>query len=292
MSRKVLGKGLSALIPDKPILVAKQETGEALVRDIPVQSILPNPHQPRKEFTIEGMEDLVRSVRNRGVIQPVLVRERDGGFELIAGERRWRAAQKAGIVSIPALIRKVSDQDSLELALIENLQRENLNPMEAAESYERLMKEFHLTQEEVSRKVGKQRSSIANALRLLMLPEELKGYVRQDKLSAGHAKALLSLSRPAQQIALGREILRKGLSVRETEARIRRGFPGKGRGASTKKEPSSDVHVQAVEEELKRGFGAKVRIHDRKGKGKIEISFSSPKERERIIALLRDSVQT
>ncbi len=287
MSRKVLGKGLSALIPDKPIPAMQEVSGQEGVREIPVGSILPNPHQPRKEFTEEGMADLVRSVRSRGVIQPVLVRQRGREFELIAGERRWRAAQRAGIVNIQALVRKVSDQDSLELALIENLQREDLNPMEAAESYEQLMREFHLTQEEVSRKVGKQRSSVANALRLLSLPEELKGYLRRSKLTAGHAKALLSLSSPSQQIALGREIIRKGLSVRETENRIRKAASG-GVGKTLRKK-KSDIHVRAIEEELKRGFGTKVRIHDHRGRGKIEIVYTSPKERERLITLLRET---
>ncbi|NOY52061.1 MAG: ParB/RepB/Spo0J family partition protein [Deltaproteobacteria bacterium] len=286
MSRKVLGKGLSALIPDKPIPVMQQGTEEEGVRELPVASILPNPHQPRKEFTDEGMADLVRSVRNRGVIQPVLVRQRGRDFELIAGERRWRAAQQAGIVRIPALIRKVSEQDSLELALIENLQRENLNPMEAAESYDQLMREFHLTQEEVARKLGKQRSSVANALRFLSLPEELKGYLRRSKLTAGHAKALLSLSSASQQLALGREIIRKGLSVRETEKRVRKDLSGKKEKAPGKK---TDVHVRAMEEALRRGFGTKVRIHDHSGRGKIEITYTSSKERERLITLLRET---
>lgn len=288
MSRKVLGKGLSALIPDKPIPAMPEISGQEGVREIPVGSILPNPHQPRKDFAEEGMADLVRSVRSRGVIQPVLVRQRGREFELIAGERRWRAARQAGIINIPALVRKVSDRESLELALIENLQRENLNPMEAAESYEQLMREFHLTQEEVSLKVGKQRSSVANALRFLSLPEELKGSLRRMKLTAGHAKALLSLSSPSQQIALGREIIRKGLSVRETENRIRKAASG---GVGKAPQKKRDIHVRAIEEELKRGFGTKVRIHDRKGRGKIEIAYTSPKERERLITLLRETAR-
>jgi len=267
----------------------QQGTEEEGVRELPVGSILPNPHQPRKEFAEEGMADLVRSVRSRGVIQPILVRQRGRDFELIAGERRWRAAQRAGIDRIPALIRKVSDQDSLELALIENLQRENLNPMEASESYDQLMREFHLTQEEVSRKVGKQRSSVANALRLLALPEELKGYLREAKLTAGHAKALLALSSAPQQLALGREIIRKGLSVRETEQRIRKEASGKGGKAPKQK---TDIHVRAMEEELRRGFGTKVRIHDRRGRGRIEIAYTSPKERERLITLLRETTRS
>ncbi len=286
MSRKVLGKGLSALIPDRPIPILQPGMEEEGVRELPVGSILPNPHQPRKEFAEEGMADLIRSVRSRGVIQPILVRQRGRDFELIAGERRWRAAQRAGIARIPALIRKVSDQDSLELALIENLQRENLNPMDAAESYDQLMQEFHLTQEEVSRKVGKQRSSVANALRLLALPEEIKGYLRQSKLTAGHAKALLSLGSSSQQLALGREIIRKGLSVRETEKRIRKETSAK-EGKTPKKR--TDVHIRAMEDELRRGLGTKVRIRDRNGQGTIEIPYPSPKERERLITLLRET---
>jgi ParB family chromosome partitioning protein len=287
MSRKALGKGLSALIPDKPLPVPALPAGNDGVREVPVQNVYPNPHQPRKDFAAHGMEDLVRSVKKRGVIQPVLVRESKGGFQLIAGERRWRAARQAGMVKIPVIVRKVSDQDSLELALIENLQRENLNPMEAAEAYERLLREFNLTQDEVARQVGKQRSSVANALRLLALPVEVQDYVRQGKLSAGHAKAILSLSRKPEQTAAAREILRRGLSVREAEALVRK--TAAGAKAAQRVSPVKDIHLAAVENELKRHLGTQVRIHDKKDKGKIEIEYYSKKERERLIVMLRGS---
>ncbi len=288
MSRKALGKGLSALIPDKPLPVPAAAAGSDGIREVPVQSVHPNPHQPRKNFAPDGMEELVRSVKQRGVIQPVLVRESQGGFQLIAGERRWRAARQAGMVKIPVIVRKVSDQDSLSLALIENLQRENLNPMEEAEAYERLLREFKLTQDEVARQVGKQRSSVANALRLLTLPAEVQGHVREGKLSAGHAKAILSLTRKPEQNAVVREILRRGLSVRETEALVRKA----GTPRALRRRPVKDVHLSAVEDALKRHLGTQVRIRDKKDKGRIEIEYYSRKERERLIAMLRGSAHT
>lgn len=259
------------------------------MRAIPLHRITPNRHQPRKDFDSEGMEDLVRSVKDRGVIQPILVRESQGGFELIAGERRWRAAQQAGISNIPAMVRKVSDQDSLELALIENIQRENLNAMESAEAYDRLIKEFGLTQEETAVKVGKSRSSVANILRLLSLPDEIQGYIREEKLSTGHAKALLSLTKGSQQVAAAREMIQKGLSVREAEKLVAALSAGRKRVRPSK--GVRDIHLVAVEEELKKRLGTKVRLRDRRGKGKIEIEYYSQKERERLIGMLRGSVQ-
>ncbi len=289
MQRKALGKGLSALIPDKPVTVTA--SAGPVVMEIPIQKIFPNPYQPRKDFNPDGMKDLIRSVKSRGLIQPVLVREGKGGFELIAGERRWRAAKKAGITSIPALVRNVSEQDSLEIALVENLQREDLNPMESAEAYERLTREFHLTQEDLSSRVGKKRTTITNTMRLLGLPHELKDYVRKNKLTAGHAKALLSLPGKAQQVAAGREIIRRSLSVRDAEKRVKKIIVEKNRGfKSSPKE--RDIHLIAVEEDLKRVLGTKVRIVGKKDRGKIEIEYYSKKERERLISLLRGSAQT
>ncbi len=289
MSRKVLGKGLSALIRDKEVSAAELAGGGGRVRTIPLHRITPNRHQPRKDFDPAGMEDLVRSVKGRGVLQPILVRESQGGFELIAGERRWRAAQQAGISNIPAMVRKVSDQDSLELALIENIQRENLNAMESAEAYDRLIKVFGLTQEETAAKVGKNRSSVANILRLLTLPEEVQGYIREEKLSTGHAKALLSLTNGPQQVAAAREMIQKGLSVREAEKLV--GALSAGRKRARPAKGVRDIHLVAVEEELKKSLGTKVRLRDRQGKGKIEIEYYSQKERERLIGMLRGSVQ-
>ncbi|MEK6777340.1 MAG: ParB/RepB/Spo0J family partition protein [bacterium] len=288
MQRKALGKGLSALIPDKPAVVKEVENRG--IRNIPVDQILPNPHQPRKNFDPEAMADLERSIRKRGVIQPILVREGKHGFELIAGERRWRAAKQAGIMAIPAILQDVSDQDSLEIALIENLQREDLNPLDSAEAYERLIKEFHLTQEEISLQVGKQRPTITNILRLLSLPPELKAYVKQDKLTMGHAKAILSLGKKPQQISLGREIIRKGLSVRQAEQMAQKINAGLRETAPSARK--KEIHLSAVEDELKRSLGTKVQILDRKEKGKIVIEYYSKTERERLISMLRGSVQT
>ncbi len=283
-----MGKGLSALIPNKPTVVKEAENRG--IRDIPVDQILPSPHQPRKDFDPEGMADLVRSIKKRGLIQPILVREGNGGFELIAGERRWRAAKQAGIINVPAIVRNVSDQDSLEMALIENLQREDLNPLDSADAYERLIKEFHLTQEEISLSVGKQRSTITNILRLLSLPAELKLYVKQNKLTMGHAKAVLSLNKKPQQISLGRKIIKKDLSVRQAEELARRMNTGHQKTAPSTK--AKEVHLTAIEDELKRCLGTKVKILDWKEKGKIVIEYYSKKERERLISMLRGSVQT
>lgn len=282
-----MGKGLSALIPNKPTVVKEAENRG--IRDIPVDQILPSPHQPRKDFDPEGMADLVRSIKKRGLIQPILVREGNGGFELIAGERRWRAAKQAGIINVPAIVRNVSDRDSLEMALIENLQREDLNPLDSADAYERLIKEFHLTQEEISLSVGKQRSTITNILRLLSLPAELKLYVKQNKLTMGHAKAVLSLTKKPQQISLGREIIKKDLSVRQAEELARRMNAGHQETAPSTK--AKEVHLTAIEDELKRCLGTKVKILDWKEKGKIVIEYYSKKERERLISMLRGSVQ-
>ena len=281
MQRKALGKGLSALIPDRPAVPA----GGALagVREIPLDRIAPNPFQPRKAFDSQGLEDLAASMKERGVIQPVLVREAGRGFELIAGERRWRAARKAGIPVIPAIVRKVSDRDALELALVENLQREDLDPVEEAEAYARLVREFGLTQEEVAARVGKARATVANSLRLLALPAQVQAWIRGGELSVGHAKLLLGLKGKARQLAAARRIVAGGLTVRQARGVVR-GGSGPAAGA---RPPRRDVHLAAVEEELKRGLGTRVRIREARGRGTIEIAFYSPEERERLIGLFR-----
>jgi len=282
MQRKALGKGLSALIPDRPLV--PPETAAGGVRDIPLERIAPNPFQPRKTFDSQGLEELAASMKARGVIQPVLVREAGGGFELIAGERRWRAARQAGIPVIPAIVKKVSDRDALELALIENLQRQDLDPLEEAEAYRRLVREFDMTQEEVAAKVGKARATVANSLRLLALPAEVQAWIRSRELSVGHAKLLLGLSGKARQLAAAREIVGRGLTVRQARKLVQ----GKAKSKSrTTARASGDVHREAVEEELKRGLGTRVRIHEAGGRGSIEIAFYSPEERERLIGLLR-----
>ncbi|MBI4378440.1 MAG: ParB/RepB/Spo0J family partition protein, partial [Nitrospinae bacterium] len=215
MQRRALGKGLKALIPD-----VDKSRGEIL--EIPIEDVRPNRYQPRKMFNDNRLAELVDSIKEKGIVQPIIVQRIDDGYELIAGERRWRAAQKAGMDKIPALVRVVTGEESLELALIENIQRENLNPLEEARAYQRLANEFQLTQEEISKKVGKDRSSVANYLRLLKLPQEIQDSISNEELTMGHARAILSLPSVKEQIHLKDRIIKRGMSVREVESFINR----------------------------------------------------------------------
>ncbi|MBI5695115.1 MAG: ParB/RepB/Spo0J family partition protein [Nitrospirae bacterium] len=256
MSKPALGKGLGALIPRGTLEAAG--TNNAVV-EIDVTRILPNKYQPRKAFDDAALAGLAESIKENGVIQPVLVTRRpDGGYELIAGERRLRASMLAGRKKVPAIVREVAPVAAMELALIENIQREDLNPIETAEAYERLMGEFGLTQEDMARKVGKERSTVANFLRLLALPPEVKLDVAGGALSMGHAKAVLSLDTPAKQMSLRREIISRGLSVREAESMAKRmKAPGK---VAVKKGREASAQVAMLEDELKRKLGTKVHI--------------------------------
>jgi len=276
MQKKALGRGLQALIP------AGNAGGRDEIEDVLLSLVTPNPYQPRRVFNEAELGELADSVKTKGVLQPILVRKLgDGGFELIAGERRWRAAKLAGLKKIPAIIRPATDAEAMEMALIENLQRKDLNPIEAARAYQRLMKEFGLTQEVVSRTLGKERSSIANTVRLLALQSEVQTWVEGEHLSWGHAKVLLAVSDPEQQIRLGRRTVTERLSVRELE-RLVRPTPRAGRSNHTGKnhQPSE------IEERLSRRLGTKVRLLHGKTAGKVVIAYSSPAERERVIDLI------
>ena len=276
MQRRALGKGLKALIP-----VTDEKVGGAF--EIAVEDVRPNRYQPRKIFDDLKLTELVNSIREKGVVQPIIVQKSDSGYELIAGERRWRAAQKAGLNKIPAIIKEVSSEESLELALIENIQRENLNPIEEARAYHRLSDEFHQTQEDIAKKVGKDRSSVANFLRLLKLPKEIQDSISNEELTMGHARALLSLDSAKEQIFLKNRIVKRKMSVREVESYVNRNKETKREGSKKK----ADIFKDRLEGELQRFFGTDVRIIKGRNRGKIEIIFYNDEDLERIIELIK-----
>ncbi len=270
MTRKqALGRGLSALLP-----------GEDVPRGTPLQEIelgrlATGRFQPRQGFPEQGLAELAASIREHGVVQPLVVISKGDGFEIVAGERRFRAAKLAGLSSVPVIIReRPSDRELLELALVENLQREDLNAVEEAEAYGRLREEFSLTQEQIAARVGKDRATIANSLRILRLPSSVKNLVREGALSGGHARALSSLATPDEQQGLAEEIVRRGLSVRQTEARVARAVAG----PTPRREKRRDPFTRNAEEKLSRHLATRVRIVRHRRGGKIEIAFGSEEE--------------
>jgi ParB family chromosome partitioning protein len=271
--KSALGKGLEALLPER---------GEEIVR-IDIERIIPGDNQPRKIFRDDTLKELAASIKERGVLQPVIVsRVGDGTFRLIAGERRWKAAALAGLKKIPALIKDVSSQDAIEIALIENIQREELNPVETAEAFQRLLREFHLTQEDLSNRVGKDRATIANYLRILKLPDEIRHMMNNDSLSIGHAKALLTLENKQKQIWAAKEIVKKGLSVRAAEFLCKKiSLPVK-----PKKKKEKLPEVADLENKLIRALGTKVRIFHKDKRGRIEIEYYSLDELDRLLEIL------
>lgn len=281
MEKKALGKGLGALLPESlpKILPIERET----TLEIPLERIVPNRYQPRQTFKPGELSQLAESVKHNGVLQPVLVRRKaDGLYELIAGERRYRAAKLAGLKTIPAVVRNSSDGQSMELALIENLQREDLNPMEEARAYYRLVTEFGLTQEGLAQRFGKDRSSVANSLRLLNLPNEIKELVESMRISMGHAKVLLGLSRPELQLKLAKRILEEQLSVRQAEQLIASELKtGKSKSTARKLTAYPDL-----EEKLRKRLGTKVGIHKGRKGGRIEIHYFEPVELDRLVDML------
>ena len=271
--KAALGKGLEALLPEK---------GEEVI-NIGIEKILRNEYQPRKIFKDDALKELSVSIKEKGVLQPVIVqRVGDGTFRLIAGERRWRAATLAGLKKIPALIKDVSSQDAVEIALIENIQREELNAVETAEAFNRLLKEFNLTQENLSQRVGKDRATIANYLRILKLPEEIKSLINNDSISMGHAKALLTIENRQKQIAAAKEIVKKGLSVREAEALCKRLSQPQKQKKKTEKLPE----VADLEHKLTQSLGTKVKIHHKDKQGTIEIEYYSLDELDRLLEIM------
>ena len=277
--RPALGKGLSALIPD-----ALPAVGSGSV-EVDIDRLSPNAQQPRLQIDEAKLEELTQSIKAKGVIQPILVRPAGTGYRIIAGERRWRAAQRAGLLRVPVVVRDMpegSDQELLELALIENVQRENLNPLDEAIAYQRLADQFSLTQDQIAAAVGKDRSSVANFMRLLKLPEEVRADLSGGALSMGHARTLLSLPDAAAQRHAAREVISKSLSVRETEALVKRLLaPPAPRGARADPAPP-DVHTKAAEDRMRFALGAKVQIVRKGTRGTIEIAFDSEAELNRL----------
>jgi ParB family chromosome partitioning protein len=305
MAKPALGRGLGALLGSSPVTKAPvpaavptaspqpaQPAGEDprdKVQKVALARIVPCPFQPRKDFSAEALRELADSIKEQGIVQPLIVRETNGHLELIAGERRWRAAQLAGLPEVPVILRQADDRAVLELALIENLQRENLNPIEEAHGYAQLIEQFQLTQEEVALKVGKSRAVVTNAIRLLKLTPELQGYLRDGRLSVGHAKVILGLPGEKQQKLVAGRILKDGLNVRQTETLVAH-VQSLERDTSTKSAPlspqSRDTHVASLESQLRERLGTKVQLRYAQGKGAVEISFFSDAELERILQIL------
>ena len=280
--RPALGRGLSALIPDSPAPAAPPAPDRSL--EIDSDLLRPNRFQPRTHIDDDRIEELSRSIRSNGIIQPIVVRKVPDGYEIIAGERRWRAAQRAGLLKVPVVVRDIPEDKLLEVALIENIQREDLNPIEEAVAYRRLADEFHLTQEQIADAVGKDRSSIANYVRLLRLPSEVRANVAANLLSMGHARALLALTDEAAQLRLARDIVTRHLSVRDTEALVKKA----GEPAAVKPEKTVDVHTRVAEDKLRLALGTRTRIVRRGKGGKIEIDFGSEDELQRIYELITE----
>jgi ParB family chromosome partitioning protein len=315
MSKPALGRGLGALlgggvkpaapssvpasgapgapaipVPAAPTVPAVPPPLGSVVRRVSRDRVRPSPLQPRKDFTAEALSDLADSIREQGIIQPLVVRPVGDYFELIAGERRWRAAEMAGLTEVPVIERNATDIEVLELALIENLQRENLNPVEEALGYRQLQAQFALTQDEISRKVGRGRVVVANALRLLKLPETVLALLREGRISVGHSKAILGLESPSQQESLARRVVEAGLTVRQTEEAVAKvsGAPRAERSATPA--PSRDPHLVDLENRIREKFGMKVGLHYQAGKGRLEVHFHSDDELDRVLDVIGVSV--
>jgi len=287
MAKRALGKGIGALISETD----EGRRQAAATVEVPLASLKPNPSQPRRSFRDSALRELADSIRQRGVLQPVLVEAAgDGSYIIVAGERRVRAARLAGLDRVPVVVRSFQPDERLEVALIENLQREDLTPIEEANAFRQLMEARDLTQEQVAAKVGKDRTTVTNSLRLLRLPETMQDAVERGDMSAGHARALLAVTSPANQQLLFERIVERGLSVRETEQAATQLNQGRRGAAAGRKRPSGrarDPNVRAVEERLVERFGTKVQIRGGPSKGRIEIAYFSPDDLERVLELLQ-----
>jgi len=306
MAKPALGRGLGVLMGGNPLVqpapapaiqtpaipISAQDNRERVLR-VPLDKIRPSALQPRKQFSEESLRELADSIREQGIVQPLVVRERDGFFELIAGERRWRAAQLLKLPEVPIITREADDRAVLELALIENLQRENLNAIEEAHGYARLAEQFQLTQEEISAKVGKSRAAVANSLRLIKLPDVIQKYVREEQISVGHAKVILGLADEKSQKLAAEKVIKDGLNVRQTEGLVAKLQKRGGKGTGSKEQeagifaaPVGDPHIADLEAKLREVFATKVKLNYAQGKGSLEISFFSDAELERILQIL------
>lgn len=273
---KRLGKGLNALISED-INRSKEK-----VEKLKLTDIIPNPFQPRRKFTRGKMDELISSIREKGVIQPIIVRPKEGSFEIIAGERRWRAAKELEVNEIPAIIREdIDDANSLEISLIENIQREELNPIEEANAYQELISKFEYTLDKVGQMMGKDKTTISNSIRLLSLPEEILTFIEEGDISTGHAKAILSLTNDTKRKKVAKTIIKKGISVREAEQLVRRLSETK-----IKTKRPKDPEIQQVEEELQHKLGTKVSIRQGKKRGRIEIQYFSNEDLDRLLRLI------
>lgn len=273
MKKKALGKGLEAFLPDDFGILKEERYAE-----VEMERVMPNPHQPRMKFNESSIEELARSIRESGVLQPILVVPEGNNYKIIVGERRWRAAQKAGLQKIPVLIRTIPEEHQLEMSLIENLHREDLNPLEIALGYKKMVEELNYSQQEVADKVGKDRTSVTNTLRLLHLPQEIQDLLAEGMISMGHARALLGLEDPELQISLARQMIQDNLSVREVERLVTRLRKAPGERAPSAPDP--DLH--ALQEELLKILGAKVMISGNRDKGIVKIYYYSLDELNKI----------
>lgn len=284
MSKKGLGRGLESLIPVETI-----QDGER-VEMLAIADIEPNRYQPRRDFDQEKLQELADSIRVHGVVQPIIVRPAEPGYELIAGERRWRAAQMAGLSEMPAVVRSLSDGEAMEIALIENIQRQDLNPIEEARAFQRLIAEFGLTQEEVSKRVARSRPQVTNTLRLLQLSPEIQEYVSRGTLTMGHARAMLSLNLE-QQTALAARVIKEGLSVRQVEESVKRQQEAMESTPAVRRNPTSPAPFRRWENQLKQRLSTQVRITHSGKKGRIEVEFTTQDDLERILEILIESEQ-
>jgi ParB family chromosome partitioning protein len=280
--KMALGKGLGALIPE--VAPGKEEQKDYFFCDIDL--IRPNRFQPRLNFSEEDLQELTGSIKTQGILQPLLVRKDENGYELIAGERRLRAAKRARLTQVPVVIKRVNDDQMLEIAIVENIQRENLNPIEEAEAYHRLITQLNLTQDQASARVGKSRSAVANFLRLRQLPEQIKESITDGSLSMGHARALLGAEASSQQLAAWRSVIAKGLSVRQTEALIRR-LKSEKKKPPLSRNRTEEIYLSGLAEDLSRHFGTKILIKKDGSKGKVEIEFYSNDDLDRLIRRLK-----
>ncbi len=301
MSKPALGRGLGALLAGSPAAAAPVSPAPAAapapitqidprdrVQRVPLDKIRATAMQPRKEFSAEALKELADSIREQGIVQPLIVRERGGFFELIAGERRWRASQLLNLPDVPVIVREADDRSVLELALIENLQRENLNALEEALGYAQLAEQFQLTQEEIAKKVGKSRAAVANATRLLKLPAQVQSFIREGRLSVGHAKVILGLADGAIQSLAAERIIKDGLNVRQAEGLVAKleSRPHKPSTAKTRAIVPVSSNVARLEEKMREKFGTKVHLKYSQGKGAVEISFFSDEELQRVLEIL------
>ncbi len=281
-NKRGLGKGLGALIPQKSVFM-----GGRTIVNIEIDRVIPNPRQPRTSFAPGNLKELANSIKEQGIIEPILARMRAGKYEVVAGERRWRAAKMAGLTIIPAIVKDFTDEQSLELSLIENLQREDLNPMDEAEGYSRLIKEFKLTQEVVAKKVGKDRTTVTNMLRILSLPDKIKHSLRREEITVGHARALLALPNSVKQIEIWMRIVKNRLNVRDVEILVTgKEEKPKIKKGGRKRAYTKNAELNTLVEKLTTFLGTKVKIFGTPERGRIEINYYSKEDLERVLELI------